>query len=837
METNKLPNMTLDELFKKFESSPIGLSEEVANNLINEHGKNALPEHHKEKILVLLIRQFKSPLILLLVIAAILSASLGDHIDALIILSILILSNTLQFWQEYQASDAVQKLLKMVQIKVNTLRDRIVVDIPIGQIVPGDVVVLNAGDLVPGDCALFDVKDLFIDEASLTGETFPAEKSSAKGSEIIDSYSSMGFFGTHVISGEANGLIIETGRNTAFGKVANALDKNSQLTSFEKGINKFSLMLMEMTFIFLTSVFFINIFFQKPLIGSFLFALAIAVGMTPQLLPATLSMTLAIGAKRLAQKKVIVKRLNAIQNLGSMTVFCSDKTGTLTEGQMVLQGFVGPDGNEKKKVLEYAALNAQFQTGFNNPIDQAILNRSCVRSDKYIKDDEIPYDFNRKILTVALTRDDQSFLISKGAFSNLLGRCQRIEISDGSVIKLDEDNSLKLTQMFKDLSSKGLRVISVAYKTMKIKKLVSKSDEEDLIFLGFLTFNDPLKKGVAESLKKLQEQGIKIKIISGDSRFTVEHLTKEIGLINSKMLTGKEISELPEHALTQRALQTDVFSEVDPAQKEYIIRSLQRGGETVGFLGDGINDAPALYKADVGISVEGAVDIAKSAASIVLLEKDLDILSEGISEGRRIFSNSMKYIFITTSANFGNMFSMAAASLFLPFLPLLPKQILFNNLLTSVPSLSIGTDSVDKELIEKPRKWDIHFIKKFMFFFGLHSSIFDMLTFYLLHWHLKLSPEAFRTGWFLESSLSQILILLVIRTPKPFYKSKPSIILMTISISILVFTFIATLLVHNQLLDFVALSTNTVFYLIMIVAIYIFTAELVKHWFYRKWPI
>lgn len=834
MEDDEYSKITLEEVFKKLSSKPDGLSLKLAETRLESHGKNLLPQSSNIKIITLILRQLKSPLILLLIFAAILSALLGEIVDAMIILTILIISNGLQFWQEYQANDAVQKLLEIIQIKVNVLREGRIVDLPLSEIVPGDIAVLSAGDLVPGDCILFQTNDLFIDESALTGETFPAEKNGADREKRI-SKSTRGFLGTHVISGEGRGVIISTGKGTAFGKIAQTLDKNSRPSSFEVGIYRFSIMLMQITFIFLAVVFFVNIFYKRPPVDSFLFALAIAVGMTPQLLPATLSMTLALGAKSLARKKVIVKRLNAIENLGSMTVLCSDKTGTLTEGVMTLDSFVGVTGKEKKKVLEYAILNAKFQTGFMNPIDQTILQHSYIVNKKYEKIDEIPYDFKRKRLTVSISDQNGALLISKGAFEKVLQICNQAEDEEGKINNLDSESLSKIRENFRDLSTRGLRVLAVAYRNLPERGLITKNDEHDFIFLGLICFHDPLKENVIESLNKLRELGIKVKIISGDNRFIVEKLNKEIGLQNSEVLTGEEISELSESALTQRFLKIDAFAEVDPAQKERIIHALQKGGETVGFLGDGINDAPALYKADVGISVERAVDIAKSAASIVILEKNLDILSEGIREGRRIFSNSLKYIFITTSANFGNMFSMATASLFLPFLPLLPKQILFNNLLTSFPSLSIGTDFVDKELIEKPRKWDIQFIRRFMLFFGLHSSLFDLLTFYILHWHLNLSVEAFRTGWFIESSVTQVLILLVIRTPKPFFKSRPSKYLLSISLIVVLVSIVFPLFMGKQLFDFVLLDLTTILYLLGIIVLYITTAELVKKWFYKRW--
>lgn len=823
---NKLLKLSLDELLIDLQSNQNGLTSKHASQLLKEHGENLLPGVAAKRILSLVISQFKSPLILLLLIAAILSAALGDTVDAVIILVILISSNALQFWQEHQANDAIQHLLKMVQIKATVRRDGKVQDVPLSHIVPGDIVILNAGDMVPGDCKLFVIRDLFIDESSLTGESFPSEKS-----PINDA----GYFGTHIISGKAEGVIYRTGKDTTFGEVAKNLQGKSLETAFEKGIGHFSTMLMQMTLLILSGVLVVNLFFHKPLIDSLLFALALAIGMTPQLLPATVSMTLAMGARRLAEKRVIVKRLSAIQNLGSMTVLCCDKTGTLTEGKMRLSGFMTFDEDENRKVLEMAVLNAGLQTGFTNPIDEAILAHQYVQPEDYKKVDEIPYDFNRKRLTVAVVKNDLCTLITKGAFLNIFTVCTQIEFSDGVMRTLDLKLKSELESKFQKLSASGLKVLAISYKNLNETRLISKQDEMDMTFLGLLVFEDPLKPDAMASIEKINNLGVEVKIISGDNRFTVDRLARDMGFKDFAIMTGDEISILSEEALAQRALRTHAFAEIDPNQKEALLRALQSGGATVGFMGDGINDSPALHKADVGISVDGAVDIAKSAASIVLLEKDLSVLAEGILEGRRIFANCLKYIFITTSANFGNMFSMAATSLFLPFLPLFPKQIMFNNLLTDIPALAIGTDVVDEEQLKKPKKWDMKFIRRFMVFFGLHSSFFDLLTFYLLYVHLKASPEQFRTAWFIESSISEILVLLIIRTHRSAIFSRPSRSLFGASLLVMAIAIILPLIFQETIFGFVLLSHSIWMTLGMVLLTYIATAEAVKFWFYRRW--
>ncbi len=822
----KISSITLDEHLLLLQSNRQGLTKLEALNRLKDFGENLPPEIAPKNLLALLWSQFKSPLILLLIVAAILSSILGDAIDAIIVMVILISSNLLQFWQEHQASDAIQRLLKMVQVKATVRREGQVQDVPLSHIVPGDIVLLNAGDMVPGDCKLFDIKDLFIDESALSGESFPAEKSQDDDG---------GFFGTHVISGKAEALICRTGKDTAFGEVAKNLQGRNLETAFEKGIGRFSLMLMQMTLLILSGVLLVNLSFHKPLIDSLLFALALAIGMTPQLLPATVSMTLALGARRLAEKRVIVKRLNAIQNLGSMTILCCDKTGTLTEGKMRLHGFLTLEENESRRVLEMAVLNASLQSGFNNPVDEAILAHRYLQPEGYTKIDEIPYDFNRKRLTVAVVKNNECSVITKGAFANILSICDKIEMTEGHIIPLGPSIQDKLQAKFQALSADGHKVLALSYKKLSTQKLITKQDEEEMIFLGLLVFEDPLKPDAMASIEKINQLGVEVKIISGDNRFTVERIAKDMGLQDFEIMTGDEIAALSEVALSQRALRTHAFAEVDPNQKEALLRALQIGGATVGFMGDGINDSPALHKADVGISVDGAVDIAKSAASIVLLEKDLSVLSEGIIEGRRIFANCLKYIFITTSANFGNMFSMGATSLFLPFLPLLPKQIMFNNLLTDIPALAIGSDSVDEDQLRKPKKWDMNLIRKFMIFFGLHSSIFDLLTFYLLYVYLQSPPEQFRTAWFIESAISEIFILLIIRTSRSAFLSRPSRSLLITSLIVMGLALIIPLIFQDHIFGFVALSKSIWITLGCVLVAYVATAEAIKFWFYRRW--
>jgi Mg2+-importing ATPase len=845
----------LETLFEDLQSSPNGLSTHEAERRLRRRGKNALPESSSKRLITLLLSQFKSPLILLLITAAVLSAILGDAVDAAIILVILLSSTLLQLWQEYQASDAVERLLKMVEVKNAVVRDGTEQEIPLANIVPGDIVILRAGDLIPGDSRLLEALDLFVDESALTGETFPAEKTveavkaqPTPAPPLSRTKENLGYSGTHVISGSAKALVIRTGIETEFGKIASELHLKAPETAFEQGMSRFGFFLIQMTLLLLAGIFAVNIIFERPIVESILFALALAIGMTPQLLPATIATTLALGARRLAEKRVIVKRLSSIENLGAMTVLCSDKTGTLTEGRVTLEGVVGPSGEHSSAVLEMAYVNAAYQSGFRNPIDEALCQHRYTSRVAWEKVDEIPYDFNRKRLTTVVAHEGRTLLIAKGAFDSILSICSEVatqpeaETTANSTARpLSADLRTDLKTRYEHFSKDGLRVLGLALKSLKEKRHVSMADESDLTFLGFLLFTDRTRPGVGRAIKKIERLGVKLKLISGDNRHIVSRIAHEVGLNTNEIMTGAEIASLGPSALAHRVLRVQAFAEVDPSQKETIIQALQKAGQTVGYLGDGINDSPALSKADVGISVDSAVDVAKSASSIVLLEKSLDVVADGILEGRRIFANCLKYIFITTSANFGNMFSMAAASLFLPFLPLLPKQVMLNNLLADIPAFAIGGDSVDAEALASPRRWDIRLIRRFMLVFGLQSSLFDILTFVVLLMVLRSTPDQFRTGWFFESAISQVLILFVVRTRRALALSRPGRGLVLASLSVIA---IVMGLVLNapasaggskyHLFNFVALPAGALATLMGIIAVYVATAEAVKRWFFRK---
>lgn len=815
-------------------STEQGLSDEEVTKRLNEYGPNTLKKSSKVSGLLLFLLQFKSPLTILLLMAAVLSLILGDDTDAIIIFIIILVSSALGFWQEKGAANAVAQLLKMVQIKCTVLRKGFSKEIPVEEVVPGDIILLTAGDVVPGDGLVFESKELYTDEAAFTGETFPVEKNAG----IVDADATLAqrsnsvFMGSHVISGTAKVLVIQTGKQTEFGKISARLLSKTPETDFEKGIRRFGYMLMEITLVLVVIIFAVNVLLHKPVLDSFLFSLALAVGLTPQLLPAIITINLSKGAASMAKLQVIVKRLSSIENFGSMNILCSDKTGTITAGKVNVKAALGMDGQPSDKTMYYAWLNASLQKGFHNPIDEAICNSYTGKKITGQVQTEIPYDFIRKRLTIQLAVDDKMLAITKGAFNNILEVCSFAEKSDGEIISLSSVKS-EIIKQYENLSADGYRTLGVAYKKTDYKDF-TRQDETEMIFPGFITLYDPPKKEAKQTIDSLNKAGVSLKIITGDNALVAKSLAQQIGMIEAIIITGAQIRQMSDTAFMQQAQTAHIFAEVEPNQKERIILALKKAGNVVGFMGDGINDAPALHAADVGISVDTAVDVAKEAADIVLLNQDLQVLEAGILEGRKTFANTMKYVFMATSANFGNMFSMAGASLFLPFLPLLPKQILLTNLLTDFPEMAIASDRVDTESIATPHKWNIRFIKRFMIVFGLISSVFDYLTFAVLIYYLKAGEKLFQTGWFLESVISATLIVLVVRTRLPFFKSLPGKYLTVATLLVVAVVLIIPFTPVAGLFGFIKLPVAFYGWMVLIVTAYIISAELAKKWFYKK---
>jgi len=811
-----------------------GLKEAEAQQRLSEQRKKLKVNKAWYNDLVLLLSQFKSPLVLLLVFAVILSIILGQYSDSFIILTVILFTGTLGFFQERNAGRAVQKLRELVHSKATVKREEKEREIFIDEVVKGDIVLLNAGDVIPADALIIEANDLHVNESALTGESFPAEKFAGNSSaDVLSKATNAVFKGTSVVNGTATILAVKTGTETELGKIASSLEHSTTITAFEKGILQFGYLLMRLTIIFTGLILILNIVFHRSIIESLLFSLALTVGLTPELLPAILTITLAAGAKRMAANKTIVKKLSAIQNLGEIDILCSDKTGTITEGVVKLNRAIDLNGEGSSKLLLYAYLNASFETGFSNPVDESIRETKNIDISSFKKFDEVPYDFIRKRLSIVVSDNDKHIMITKGAVTNIIGVCDKAETSNGNVVEIEKVND-QLRTKFEQLSSEGFRVIGLAYKEVTNDPVINKDDEKAMIFLGFLIFSDPVKTGILDSIKRLESKGIRLKIITGDNQHVARYFAKQVELRADEIITGEDLHTLTSDALKRKIELVDVFAEILPSQKERIVKAFQTAGHSVGYMGDGINDANALKAADVGISINNAVDVAKEAADLVLLDQNIDVIKDGVEEGRRTFMNSLKYILFSTSANFGNMFSMAIASLIFPFLPLLPVQILLNNFLGDLPAIAISSDKVDDELTTKPRKWNMRYIWRFMIVFGLQSSIFDFATFGLLYYVFHASVKEFRTAWFMESLLTEILILLILRTRRPFLRSKPSKYLMLATLFTFLACFAIPYLPFAELFELYPLPANLFASIIMIVAVYIFVAELSKKYLIRK---
>jgi len=832
-------SQTPEALLGELGSTQGGLSSTEAAARLRQYGPNSLRSTKRRGVIGEFLGQLTNSIVLLLLFAAGLSWWLGDRTDAIIVLAIVFASALLSFLQEHSAGDAVKKLLALVQTRVTLLRDGKLQSMPLEAVVPGDVVALSAGSVIPGDGVLIEVQNLFVDEAPLTGETFPVEKRPGVVAEdaTLAQRSNAVFSGTHVVSGTATALIVRTGRDTEFGEIAQRLQTHRPETEFERGIRHFGFMLTEFTLVLTTGVFAVNVFYHRPVLESLLFALALAVGLTPQLLPAIISVNLARGAQGMAQVKVIVKRLASIQNFGSMNVLCSDKTGTLTEGTVRVHGAYGPDGTDDPEVLRLARVNAAFQSGFSNPIDAALLQDGAADLTSGLTLlRELPYDFLRKRLTVLVADSEGPLLITKGALEPVLAVCTRVHGRDDRDTPLDALRDTILCE-YAGYSAQGLRVLGVAVRRLaSAPDMLSPSDEVDMAFAGFLVLDDPLRPDILRTVTDLRELGVSLKMITGDNRLVAAHVAQQVGLPGDRVLTGPELRNMSDGALRNQVTQVDVFAEIEPNQKERLIVACKRAGFVVGYVGDGINDGAALHAADVGMSVSNAVDVAKDSADMVMLEEGLGVLVAGVREGRRTFANTLKYVFMASSANFGNMFSMAGASLILPFLPLLPKQILLMNLLTDMPEMTIAGDAVDPELVLKPRRWDVAFVRRFILIFGPLSSVFDFMTFGVLLL-MRTSPELLRTGWFMESIVSATLIVLVMRTRRPFIRSRPSRALSWATMGVVVATPAIPFTPLGPPLGLVGMPVPIMLAMFGVAGLYVLSAELVKHWFYGhpKW--
>ncbi len=840
-EVSDLAIVPLPDLLQRLHSTEVGLRTSGAAAILEAVGPNLIAAAPRKGLLFAFIGRLGNPLVLILLFAAAVSAFTGDVVSFVIIAVIVFMSVILDVAQERQAQNAAERLREQVSLSAKALRDGQPVDVPAAQIVPGDIVLLAAGDLVPADSRLIEARDLYVDEALLTGEAYPAEKEATPAVRGVPSECAlprnMLFMGSSVVSGTAKALVVATGRKAQLGSIAGALQKPPPPTAFALGIQKFGMMIVQATIFLVLFVVIINLLFHRPLLESFLFALALAVGLTPELLPMIVSVTLAHGSIRLSRKQVIVKRQSAIDDLGSMDVFCSDKTGTLTEARIRLVRELDLGGQDSATVMQMAQLNAAFETGLKSPLDEAILAAGKIDLTAWRKIDEVPFDFERRRVSILVEGGGRRLLIVKGAPEDILGHAASYEQQAAPPRPLDAAARKTAAATFNGLGAEGYRVLGVAWREVEADRdHANIDDEKDLTLAGFLAFLDPPKAGAREALTALGKLGIALKVVTGDNEQVTRHVCGELGLNIAGTLTGPEVAALTDEALLARVDATTLFCRVTPPQKSRIIRALRRKGHVVGYLGDGINDAPSLHAADVGFSVDTAVDVARDAAAMILLRKDLGVLADGVREGRKTCANILKYMMMGTSSNFGNMFSMAGGVLFLPFLPMLPTQILLNNLLYDFSETTIPLDNVSDAMVAKPRRWDLDIVRKFMFVFGPLSSIFDFVTFALLLWVFHADDKLFHTGWFVESLSTQVLVIFIIRTAYPLRDPPhPALVISTL------LTFAtAVALPYSPLapwLGFVPVPAALMGALALVTVAYLVLVYVVKRWFFKHYQL
>ena len=825
-----------------------GLSSQQAIELLRAHGPNQLQRSTQRALLLQFLTHFRNPLVIVLLAASVLSALTGDGSGALIIALIVVMSVTLDFVQAHRAGKVANQLAMQVAVLATALRDGRACEVPVADLVPGDVVLLSAGDLIPADATLLEAHDFFVNQAQLTGEPFPIEKKLVGNTlaltELNDVWdldaSERIYLGSSVVSGSARALIGRTGSATAIGQIAVDLNKAAPATAFEMGTRQFGMLIMRLTLVMVLFTLLVNVALHRPLLESFLFAVALAVGLTPELLPMVVSVTLTKGAMRMAALQVIVKRPSAIQDMGAMDVLCTDKTGTLTEARIRLEKHLDPQGQPSESVLQLAYLNSHFESGLKSPLDDAILQHTEVDVVGWTKIDEVPFDFERRRVSVLLEFTNPTALTSsrrlvvKGAPEDILKLCTSFVDAQGAQVALNTEARARLDTLFNDLGEEGFRVLGVAWRDVPLTmQHAVVSDESALVFAGFAAFLDPPKASAGLALQAMAASGVAVKIVTGDNERVTRHVCSQLGVPIRGLLTGNDIAAMNDDALRARVEDVNLFCRVNPSQKNRIILALKARGHVVGYLGDGINDAPSLHTADVGISVADAVDVAKQAAAMILLEHDLMVLHQGILEGRRTFGNVMKYIMMATSSNFGNMFSMAAATVFLPFLPMQPLQILLNNLMYDVSEISLPLDAVDAEDLAAPKRWDMRFIRNFMLTIGPISSLFDFLTFYLLNRLLQADEALFHTGWFVESIATQVLVIFIIRTRRNPLRSRPNRWLIGSSLAVVCAAMALPFTPLAPYLGFAPLPLSYFGLLALLLGSYLVMVEGAKQWFYR----
>lgn len=845
--------LEVDELFKKLKTSYSGVSIVEIDDRIEEYGKNTIEIKNNNTLMHKLREAFINPFNIVLILVAtvtfvtdVVIPTEKDYATFLLIIGTIIISAIISFTQQTKSDNAAKKLKKMITNQMEVIRDEVQSTVDVENIVPGDIVKLSSGDMIPGDVRFLETKDLFIDQAPLTGESNPVEKFNyCDGNEYITGISNIGFMGTNIVSGSALAVVLSTGNNTYFGSMAKSLYSVNEKNSFEKGIDNISILLIRLMAVMLPIILVINLTTKNDIWSSIIFAITIAVGLTPEMLPVIMTSTLAKGAVEMSKKKTIVKRLNAIQTFGQMNILCTDKTGTLTEDEIVLEKYMDVSGNESIRILRHAFLNSYFQTGLKNLIDVAIISRAekerlNILKEQYVREDEIPFDFTRRRMSVVLKDNNgKRQLITKGAVDEVMAICSYIDI-DGTAVEMTDELRAKVYEVYKKHNSDGLRVLAVAQKNhIHGVETFGVQDESNMVLIGFVGFLDPPKKSAKQAITALKKHGVDTVVLTGDSEGVALNVCRQVGITVQNRLTGKEIEDMTDEELKAKIKDCHLYSKLSPLQKQRIVRMYQESGNTVGYMGDGINDSPPLKQADVGISVDTAVDIAKETADIILLEKDLNVLEEGVIIGRKTFTNLLKYLKMATSGNFGNMLSVIVASILLPFLPLLPIHILIQNLLNDFAQLGMPFDNVDKEYLEKPKTWNMNGIKKFMFAFGTISMVFDILCFAVLWYVLKFNSvqdaTLFQTGWFAFGILSQTLIIHTIRTSKtPFINSKSSTQLLLSTIAIVCITLIISFSDISTIFDLQKLPITYLAWMCALMAVYALFIQVYKKFYIKK---
>lgn len=829
----------IEDIYAFLQSSPDGLKAEAAEVKLLNYGYNVIQKEKRLGLIAELLSHFKNPLVIILLFVSAASAYFGETTNAVIVIIMLLASVILDFFEEHSANNASRKLNEKVSITATVLRDNQAKEIKTKNLAPGDVVILNSGDLIPADCRIVEANDFFVNQSSLTGESFPCEKAAgvlANEATALGEIGNIAFMGSNVVSGTAKAIIFATGSQTQFGKIASSLIKKEAKSEFEIGVVSFGYFIMKIIIFLVLLIFFFNALVGREIIEAFMFSLAIAVGVTPELLPMIMSITMARGSVKMAKRGVIVKKLSSIPSFGSMDILCADKTGTLTEDRIKLIKYTDTAGQTDEDVFFYTFLNSFYQTGVENPLDKAVLEFRKTSLKQFKKIDEIPFDFVRKKMSIiAESKEGRRYLITKGAPENIFSICQNFKSGLGNE-KFAGKALAQAMAYYKKMSAEGYRVLAVAIKELSEKTdAYSKSDESSMVLIGFVSFLDPAKEDVREVLRELEEMGVEIKIITGDNELVAQKICRDVGLNIRGILLGSDLDNLTDEALAKKAEAATLFARFSPDQKNRVIVVLRSRSHVVGYLGDGINDAPSIKAADVGISVNNAVDIARESADFILTRKSLRSLVDGIIQGRRSFGNTMKYIMMGLSSNFGNMFSVVGAIFYLPFLPMLPIQILLNNFMYDLSQVTIPTDKVDKDWIKLPRRWDINFVKKFMLTFGPISSLFDFITFFLLFSVFKLSAPEFQTGWFLESLATQTLVIHIIRTRKlPFIQSRPSLLLFLSTFACVAVGWLIPYTALGRFFQFAELPFSILIVIAGLVLIYLVLVEIVKRIFYKN---